>query len=95
MPVEYRVVSAETLTEAVSLWQMPAARSRAYAAELQSALNRMAEDGWRLVESHKEPWSGALLFVFEREAAGEQRVARERHEEHRNGIRPAKPGARE
>jgi hypothetical protein len=95
MPREYRVVSAETLTQSVSLWQTPAARAREYAAELQKALNRMAGEGWRFVETHKEPWSGSLLFVFEREASGEPSESPERHKEHRNGIQAAKSGIRE
>jgi hypothetical protein len=73
MPLEYRVVSADTLTKDLGLWPTPAARAREYAASLQDALNRMANEGWRLVESHKEPCSGAVYFIFEREPPQEPR----------------------
>jgi hypothetical protein len=56
-----------------------------YAASLQGALNRIATDGWRFAESHKEPSSGAVYFIFEREPP------QELHEDFRNGIQAVRP----
>jgi hypothetical protein len=85
MLFEYRVLSLTELFAPPSVWQLPATRARQYAVALQDALNRMAAEGWRLVESHKEPWSGASYFIFQRERGQEQ--------EQVSAIRAARLGA--
>lgn len=72
MHYEYRVIPSDELMATPSVWQFPATRAREYAATLQEALSRMADNGWRLVESHKEPWSGSVVFIFEREVRDER-----------------------
>ncbi len=67
MRYEYKVVAEFDLFTPPSIWQKPAARMKQYAAALEDAFNRMARDGWQLVHSHKEPWSGGNFFIFQRE----------------------------
>jgi hypothetical protein len=43
-----------------------------YATRLEEALNRLGNDGWQFVESHKEPWSGMIYFIFQRETVKEE-----------------------
>jgi hypothetical protein len=85
MSFEYRVLGLTELFAPPSVWQLPATRAKQYAVALQGALNRMADEGWRLVESHKEPWSGAIYFIFQRERVQER--------EQVGAIRPARLGA--
>jgi hypothetical protein len=89
MSFEYRVLSAGELMQTPSFWQLPSARVKQYATRLQDALNRIGSDGWQLVESHKEPVSGAIYFIFQRETAKEDGVERS------TGIQVMQLGARE
>lgn len=68
MAIEYKVIAEFDLFKTPSIWQLPASRMKQYAAEIEEAFNRMSSCGWRLVTSHKEPWSGVTYFTFEREA---------------------------
>lgn len=71
MLFEYRVISQTELVTMPSLWKTFGARAKHYAIALQDALNRMTDEGWQLVDSHKEPWSGENYFVFQRERTQE------------------------
>jgi hypothetical protein len=86
---EYRVIAERELVKSPSVWQSPSARAKQYAAALEGALSRMGDEGWQLVESHKEPWSGNVYFIFQRESLQEQ------SSERCIGIRVMQRGARE
>jgi hypothetical protein len=65
MPFEYRVVPADELTATPTvtrstLWK------RVYAADVEQALNNLAESGWEMVGTFAHADSGAM-FVFRRE----------------------------
>lgn len=75
MAVEYKVLGEFELITTPSFWQRPVSRMKQYSAALEEAFNRMASLGWRLVTSHKEPWSGMTCFTFERESPKGQGAA--------------------
>jgi hypothetical protein len=75
MSTEYKVVLSTELVQPPSILQSPAARIKQFTVALEDALNDMAAEGWDLVDSSKEPWSGALLFVFRRARLREKQMA--------------------
>jgi hypothetical protein len=80
MPFEYRIVPADDLTAAPTvtrstLWK------RVYAADVEQALNDMAESGWELAATFAHADSGAM-FVFRREWREPPRIVE-------TGIKPA------
>jgi hypothetical protein len=87
MPFEYRVIGEADVVKAPSVWQLPASRARQYAAALQDVLNTMASDGWELVGTHKEIWSGFGYVIFRCE------LPQDHGGELHNGIKTAHPGA--
>jgi hypothetical protein len=65
MPFEYRVVPADDLTAPPTVTRSSVWK-RAYAADVQRALNEMDESGWQLAGTFAHADSGAM-FVFRRE----------------------------
>lgn len=62
MPTIHKVVPIQEVVTLPSYWQSPAGKESEFAASLQSALDKMAGDGWEFVAPYGVIGSAYLIF---------------------------------